>query len=482
MLPPLPAARSRRDLLRTALGAGALVSLAGCAKLIPYDMQPGSLKKGSRVHAFQTASFSYAFMAGQTAQWRATIRKVEQDTPAMMNALRESGHAMQIIVTPRLSNPDKAPEYQVEYYDADLVFVPAGVVSMAVNKPTAPAASATASAAKGPAKPTPRGKGNQPATTGPAAGGASPAAVGLRGRAGTAEPDYQRMVDAAGKALGLDPAMLRRGHFAVYGLVNMMTALNASNDSLQRHAFALLVLREKIKNGEKADWFGGNRPPEETLQDIEVALRVIAEHHASMAAFRTEVLGVVAMVNGYKATDAIDLLRAQLADSQQRNEQWINTHHQPQMEEFGVAMNEFRLPTPDVLLERLDESGYLSAALTIARGVATGSVSTTLDGLTKLAPRDSSARIVLEGLTASSRGDVMGAVDAVVRLGGKAKNPLAERLTQLSGAVGSIKGGAAQVASALGKPPGDLEGIKSAAQNLDAGADKLKGGAQQLAP
>lgn len=445
---------SRRGALRAMLGALSLGALPGCPSLIPYDMQPGSLKKGALVHAFQTASFSYAFTAGHAAQWKATLKKLEQDTVPMLIAVRDAGHAMQIVITPRTSNPDGPRESQNEYYDADLVFAPA-----------AGAAPAGGKGVKGKEKP---------------GGPGAARAVSLRGRAGTDERDYQAMAEAAGKALGLDPGLLRRGHFAIYGLVNMMTALNASNDTLQRHAFALLVLREKIKNGEKADWFGGNRPPEETQKDTLVALRVIADHHGAMAGFRSEIMGIVAMVNGYKAAGAVELLREQIAESSRDNDRWTAEHHQPTQEEFGVAMNEFKLPTPDVLLERLDENGYLSAAITIARGVATGSVSTTLDGLTRLAPKDSSLKIILEGLTASSKGDVLGAVDAVVRLAGKAAkdSPLARRLGKLNEAVGAVKGGAAQVASALGKAPSDLQGLKSAAQGATEGAEKIQGGVQ----
>jgi hypothetical protein len=366
-----------------------------------------------------------------------------------MDASREAEHAMQLLVTPRQSNPGRSDVDHTEYYDVDLVLVPGNQLAAAGA----------------------RGKGV-----------AAPKAVVLRGQAGTAERDYQAMEQAAGKALGMPPALLRGGHFALYGLINMITAFNVSNDGLQRHAFALLVMREKVKNGEKADWAGGNRPPEETLQDIEVALRVIAEHHALTAGWRSEVLGIVALFNGYRAPGSAALFGEQVDDSAGRNERWMAERRQPTMEDFGVAMNEIRLPTPDVLLERLDEGGYLSAAVTIARGVATGSVSTTLEGVAKLAPRDSSARLVLEGITASSRGDIEGAARSVVKLIGKVDSGVGARLEKLQGAVGSIRGGAAQVASALNRPPGDLEGLKKAAVDLSEGADRVQRGAADLPP
>ncbi|MCA9595968.1 MAG: hypothetical protein KC776_21790 [Myxococcales bacterium] len=56
--------------------------------------------------------------------------------------------------------------------------------------------------------------------------------------------------------------------------------------------------------------------------------------------------------------------------------------------------------------------------LDVAKGVATGSPSATLEGLAKLAPKDSSARVALEGLSAAAGGDVKGTVEAIAKLGG----------------------------------------------------------------
>jgi hypothetical protein len=218
------------------------------------------------------------------------------------------------------------------------------------------------------------------------------------------------------------------------------------------------VLREKIKAGEQADWFGGNREPQESLADLELALRVIADHHAAVADFRSEVIGVIALANGYKAAEGVALLEAQLVESRARNDAWVAAHPRPTMEDFGVAMNEFKLPTPTALLEQLDENGYIAAAVTIARGVATGSVGTTLEGVSKLAPKDGTVRIVLEGLAAASRGDLVGTGASVAKLVGKATEGTAigKRLDQLRKGVATVKGGAAQVADALEKAKGDL--------------------------
>lgn len=404
-----------------ALSGGALASLgaAGCTPTLPYAMQPGSLKKGSRVHAFQTASFAWTFTATAARQWAATLAKVEKHAPPLLAAMRDGGHAAQLVATARLANEKGPSDAQYEYYDANLVVVPAS-------------------------------------KAGASAKAASP--LVLVGRAGTKPGAYDTDASVIASATGLPLATVRDGHFALYGLVNMLTPLNASNDALQRHAFKLLVLKAKIEAGEKADWFGGNREPAESLADIELALRVIADHHATVAAFRSEIVGVVALANGYKTPDGLALLGAQLVESQKRNDAWIASHPRPTMEDFGVAMNEFKLPTPVALLEQLDESGYLAAALTIARGVATGSVGTTLEGVSKLAPKDSTTRFVLEGLAAASRGDIQGTASAVGKLVGKATagTELGKRLDQLQAGVASVKGGAAQVADVLGKAKGDL--------------------------
>lgn len=420
---------ARRSLLQLSSGAFAALAFGGlgCLPTMPYAMQPGSLKKGSRVHAFQTATIAWSFTAGAARQWGATLDKVEKHVPPLLAAMREGGHAAQVIAAPRRANEQGPSEAQYEYYDANLAVVPA---ARAGAKPATP--------------------------------------LVIAGRAGTKPSAYDADANVVATATNIAMPVVRDGHFALYSLVNMLTPLNVSNDALQRHAFKLLVLKAKIEAGEKADWFGGNREPAESLADIQLALRVIADHHASVADFRSEIIGVVALANGYKTKEGLALLAAQLTESRQRNDAWIAAHPRPTMEDFGVGMNEFKLPTPAVLLEQLDESGYLAAALTIARGVATGSVGTTLDGVSKLAPKDGTVRFVLSGLAAASRGDIQGAADAVGKLVGKATagTEIGKRLDQLQQGITSVKGGAAQVADALGKAKGDLTDLAPTAPAL----------------
>lgn len=431
----------RRSFTTASVGAfGALLSLSAgaCLPKLPYAMQPGSLKRGARPHAFQTAVIAWSFTSGIARQWAAAITKLEHDAPPLLSAMREGGHATQLVVRPRRANERGPDEAQYEYYDADLAVLPATTSGAPTDGREA---KRRGSAEK---RPAPTSKPLAPLV--------------IVGRAGTDKQVYQAAAAAVANATGVPLERVRDGHFALYGLANVLTPLNVSNDALQRHAFKLLVLREKIRAGEKADWFGANREPEESLADIELALRVIADHHTTVAASRAEVIGIIALANGYQAPDAIDALRSQLAESRARNERWVAAHPRPTEEQFGVAMNELILPTPEVLLARLDESGYLSAAITIAKGIATGSVSTTLEGVGKLAPKDGSLRVVIEGLAAASRGDVAAAASSVATLVGKATEGTAigDRLGKLRDQVATVRGGAAQVAAALGQADGVL--------------------------
>jgi hypothetical protein len=442
----VPARRAFRSAAFSALlasaggGCGALGALGAPSAGAPA----GAVAVAGRPHAWQTASIAYGFSSGQTVQWRATVAAVERDALPMLTAVRDGGHAMQLVVTPRRANEGREGVDHTEYYDADLAFVPAGGAAKAAGRDGA-------------------------------------GLVVVPGYAGMGEAAYGAAAGRAARALGLSPELVRGGHFALYGLVNMMTALNVANASLQDHAFALVVMREKVKAGEKADWFGGDRPPPETLDDVDVALRVVADHQAQVEALRAEVLGLVALANAYKAPGAVDALRAQLAESARRNDAWAREHHQPTPEEFGVGARAARLPPADGLLAKLDERGYLAAALKVARGVATADFGGVLEGVKRFAPEDGSVRVVLDGLTAASRGDLAGSAGAVAKLVGRDARlaPLAERLDKVNGAVAATKGGATQVAEALRKPPSDLEGLRRSLQGVSGGVELGRRGATQ---
>ena len=217
---------------------------------------------------------------------------------------------------------------------------------------------------------------------------------------------------------GVDAIVLHKGRIALFAVVAMTSQLNSSNDILQRRAFALLVLREKIKKGEKADWADPNRPAEESLADIELALRLIADHYAQIQTWRSRVLAMVALIHAFDQPGGMEALKAAVTRAKSDSQAWLATHLAPTVDDFGIGME--ALPEPEPLVKKLDiDLGIVAAAIQTAQGIATGSAQMTLEGLSKLAPKDSTAATALAGLAAASKGDVMGVVDAVAKLSGK---------------------------------------------------------------
>lgn len=368
----------------------------GCVGL-PHASIPGTLQDGSRIHAFQTASFSYAFMASHARQWDATLAKLEADGLPLLRALGDT--RMDVALAGKRRS-------EAMVYDVDLVF----------------------------------------------AGEAEP--VRVHAEAGMDARAYDEGAARGAAAAGVPAALLRDGHFAIYATAAMMTALNASNESLERHAFGLLVLRRKIEAGERADYLAPTRSAEETLADIEVALRVIAAHHARMSKWRAEVLAFIALIEASESEGGIDALTEQVAAARGDTQAWLRDNPAPPtMEQFGVAMNELKLPTPDRLLELLDEDGYLAAAVQVATSIATGDPRATIQGFAKLAPKDTSLRTALEGVAAAANGDVKGTLSALRTLSaGSDIAPLVATVERVYATVENARDGVASIGATLGGP------------------------------
>jgi hypothetical protein len=215
---------------------------------------------------------------------------------------------------------------------------------------------------------------------------------------------------------GVDPDRVQNGKISLYAVVNMMTQLNVSTDALQKLAFAMLVIKEKVKRGEQADWADPKRPAQETFEDVDLALKLVAAHRRDTQIWRAQVLAVVALAVAYDGPQGKRALSQQIAEQRATAQKWQATHHQPALEDFGVAAA--TLPTPDKMLDDLNEQMGFMGVLQVATGVVTGSPQATLEGLSRLAPKDSSARIALQGLAAAGGGDVKGAIDAVAKLTG----------------------------------------------------------------
>ncbi len=225
------------------------------------------------------------------------------------------------------------------------------------------------------------------------------------------------LMSAATQQTGIEAQELSTCDRTIQVMVNMMTGLNVASDTMQRRAFALLVTKKKLESGEKADQFDPNRPKEEAIADIDLALRLVASDHQRIQEARVGVLALTALTERARTTESIELLRQQVADSRAGAKRWLATHQQPTADDFGVKPA--ALPSAESMMADLQErAGFIGAVLQVAKGVATGSPSATLEGLSKLAPKDSSARVALEGLSAAAEGNVQGTVDAIAKLGG----------------------------------------------------------------
>ncbi len=389
-----------------ALAAG-VSGCAGARQTLAGEFTPGQLQKGSHIHAFQTASFAYGVMQSHMTSFEARAAKVEVDVPPFVAALDRAGWRADVNVVP---HTNKSRDLEFEYYDVDLVLVPKD--------------------------------------------GKSQERFVLPGAQGTPPEDYAAALAPAAKRIGVPAEVIQRGHFALFGLATMSSALNASDDSLRRHAFGLLVLKEKLKKGERVDYLAPMRPSEESLEDVDLAVRVIADHHRATSRLRAEVIGLTALTRVAANPAAQNALAEQLAESKKTSRAWLDTHHQPQMAEFGVAMTEMKLPTPENMLAVLDKDGYLTAAVEVAKGVVAGDPSATVEGLGKLAPKGSSLRVAAEGTAAALRGDVGKAADCALELAERQEDiaPLAARLRQVEAAVTSARGMALQAKDAAKDP------------------------------
>lgn len=361
------------------LAVGAFAGCAGMQKDLQSSFTPGQIKEDSHIHAYSAAAFAHAFLSGHMVEWDARLTAVEDDLPPFFDAIDKAGYRFDVKIEPHQTKGDLS----YEYHDVNLVLLPKS------------------------------GKGER---------------FELPGAPGTRVTDYVKALAPAATKLAIPAEVLRRGHFALYLLDGMTASLSASDDSLRRQVFGLLVLRDKLQRKEpNADHLAPMRPPEKSIEDVNLALRVLAEHFAATARVRAEVLAIMAMARQYEVPTARTMLAEQAADSRRRAKAWEAEHHNPTMEEFGVAMKEFKLPTPDAMLEVLDKDGYISAAIKIAKGLATGDAASTVEGFGKLAPANSSLRIASEGAASALRGDVAGVSKAVLSLA--EKQPDIEKVT-----------------------------------------------------
>lgn len=393
-----------------------LLGVAGCAsahETLQREFTPGQLEKGSHIHAFQAASIAYGFTQAHVIQYEARLERVEDDAPAFFEALERSGWTAHVDVVPHVN---RGRDVEYEYYDVDLALAPAN------------------------GKPKDR--------------------FVLPGAQGVSHTEYIAALAPAATKSGIAAEVMRRGHFALFVLATMSGALNATDDSMKRHAFGLLVLREKLKRGDKhVDYLAPLRPAEESLEDIELALRVVADHHRTTAKMRAEVVGLTALCRTAADAKARASLVEQLRESKTAARAWLDSHDRPQTEQYGVAIRAMKLPTPENMLAVLDKEGYVTAALAVAKGVASGDAAQTIEGLGKLAPKSSSLRVASEGVAAALRGDIPKTVDCVLTLAQTQEDvaPLVARLRSVEQTATNVKAIVNDVKGVVRDPKGALK-------------------------
>jgi hypothetical protein len=393
---------------------------------VARDFTPGQLERGAHVHAYQASGFAHGFMQSHVLQWDNALSAFEEDVPPFFDALRATKTKFDIEVVGTL-HKSEGSEY--EHYATDLILVPNMKGARRLRIP---------------------------------------------GAEGTRAADYYTALARAATQTNIPAEVIRRGHFALFAAVRVNGALNATDDSLRRYAFGLLVLREKLRRGEtNVDYLAPTRSAEESLEDIELALRVVADHHAETARFRAEILALTALARNADVDAARAALADQIRESRARAEQWQATHPRPTADDFGVRVKELKLPTAEGLLASLDKDGYLTKALEVARGIASGNVSQTVEALGKLAPENSALRVASRGLGAALRGDVAGAANAALELAEKNADvgPTVARLRSIAGAAESARKDAAAAIAQIPKSPDELKArVQTVAEERARGA------------
>ncbi len=374
---------------RWLLGALAVLPVSCLPNLGPGGFR--TMQSNGKPHAWQCASFVYAFADGNSLLWLKTLDKFEQEGCPLLVALQDGGHDMQLV----LRDFDADGRASVTAYDLEMSITPR--------------------------------EGGQ--------------AITLPGEPGTDEQVYDEAAAKAAEVTGIPAATIKQGHFSLYAIANGMTGLNAAHDSLKDIAFQKLLLREKLLRGEKqVDNFDPNRPKEESLSDLELALQLIEDEHIRISGQRAEILEMIAISQHFDAPGAIELLGESIGASREKTSAWRATHTRPTAEDYGVKAA--ALPSAASITEGINkELGFLGGLAKVAAGVVSANPGMALDGLSSLAPEDSSAQTSLRGLAAAVKGDLAGTIDAVAKLSGaeEAVDGVKDRLTRLESAVAFAK-------------------------------------------
>jgi hypothetical protein len=354
---------TRRHLLTAALA----LPLIGCPKIFDPSAVLAAARPGfsanSKVHAYQSWAFVYGFAMGNATQLRGNIRHIQEYGLPLLDALRAKGATVRFVA---------------ETYPGSM-----DITAYAIHMDVTPKRGRT---------------------------------IRIPGKQGADPAVYLPAVAQVEKLSGLSTDAVQKGQGAWYGLTYALTGLDAEATTLRKHAFALKVMQERVQNGEKADWFDGLRPAEQTIADADMAIGLITQDVERVRSEQAAILALLSLVNHYEVDGVPAAFREELAFADQAAAEWLATHKQPTPGDFGV---EYKISDPKAVQAAVeDQLGIVGSALKIAKGVATGSLPTTLDGLAGLAPKDTKLKAVAEGLAAASKGDISGTLGAIADLGG----------------------------------------------------------------
>lgn len=225
---------------------------------------------------------------------------------------------------------------------------------------------------------------------------------------------------------GIAPDVVDKGQNAVFGVPYEMNGINAMIGVGRNFAFEMLVMKKRLEMGQKADYRIPDRPADKSIADVDLALALIAMADAALNRWRASMILLMAVYASGAKPDVQARLEPEATLAADDMKRWLDEHplmtSQTQLvsriEAYGMGPKPLILPTPMNLLAMLDENGYVAAAVKVAQGIATGSIADTVQGLSKFAPKDSSARTAMEGIAAASRGDFAACADAVGKLAG----------------------------------------------------------------
>lgn len=354
---------TRRHVLTAALA----LPLLGCPKLFDPSAvlaaaRPG-YAAGSKVHAYQSWAFIYSFAMGNATQLRGNIGHIRQHGLPLLDALQEAGATVRLVAETYPGGQD--------------------ITAYAIHMDVTPRRGRT---------------------------------IRIPGKQGADPAEYASAVEKVRALSGLTTDAVQKGQGAWYGLTYALTGLDAEATTLRTHAFALKVMQERVQNGEQADWFDGLRPAAETIADADMAIGLITQDIERVRSEQAAILALLTLTNHYEVEGVPGAVEEELAFADQAAAAWLASHKQPTPGDFGVV---YSMPDPRAVKAAIeDQLGIVGSALKIARGVATGNLPQTLDGLAGLAPADTKLKAVAEGLAAASKGDISGTLGAISDLGG----------------------------------------------------------------